>query len=163
MVSLYVILTRVTWSARGASLRVPDRPRRLRMAESIEKGFKSWLRKSSRQRISVRCPVCGTEVQNATDTSFAKHIRTAHPELISKEKGEGSSTTVSDLWTQAKEEIAKRTTPSSCVPYLLIISPYLLAPPAPTHKPIPTPTLPIMLSPSAQETYYITCKVYSWT
>ncbi|KAB5515608.1 hypothetical protein GE09DRAFT_1208678 [Coniochaeta sp. 2T2.1] len=91
------------------------------MAESIEKGFNSWLRKSSRQTSPqqqqnpgylIRCPVCGNEIQNATEATFDKHIRTDHPELISKERGEGSSTTVSDLWSKAREEVSRTTTPN---------------------------------------------------
>ncbi|KAB5514953.1 hypothetical protein GE09DRAFT_1161685 [Coniochaeta sp. 2T2.1] len=97
------------------------------MAESIEKAFNSWLRKfsrlTSRQQnpgYLIRCPICGNELQNATEATFDKHLRTEHHDLISKARGKGSSTTVSDLWSKANEEISRTTTPNRCVPTSLL-------------------------------------------
>lgn len=53
------------------------------MAENIEKGFNSWLRKRSRQPAqSARCSLCGLEIPNATETSYGSHVREDHADVL---------------------------------------------------------------------------------
>jgi hypothetical protein len=89
------------------------------MAESIQKNFNSWLRKTSRQTPrqtsqpqTVKCSLCASEVLDATPKLFEEHLRREHADILEKSAADETESRASfeakveQLW---KESLGTRT------------------------------------------------------
>jgi hypothetical protein len=86
------------------------------MAEKVQQGFNSWLRKSSRQTnpgLLVRCPLCSREIAGATEVTFGKHVRTDHADAKEGGNDGARDAKVRELWELAKAEALKSSPPTS--------------------------------------------------
>jgi hypothetical protein len=80
------------------------------MAESIQKGFTSWMRRKARAPSQphpprlLRCSLCASEIAEGTLQAFEAHLTSKHAELFSKQAADGEKTrasfeaTVQNLW-----------------------------------------------------------------